>query len=140
MISKSNFTGSSSVFVKPTSFVEPTSARPHAWGAGLRPLPDRSFEQLFQAVDDERAIVPRHALVNASECRRVVVRCHAAEARRDGDILLAADGVADDPALMAGAVAVVPQLGPGFGIVGMNGAAPVRRKHQIARGRQHAGQ
>ena len=80
-------------------------------------------DSLFQAVDDERAVVARHALVDAAEGWRVVVRGHAAEARGHGDILLAVDSVADDPALMAGAVGVIPQLGPGFGIVGMNGAA-----------------
>src|ERR1700704_3238752 len=86
-ISKFNFTTSGSVFAKPTS------ARSNAWGVVLRPLPDNDPKCLFQAVDDERSIVARHAFVNAAERGRVVVRRHTAKACRDGDILLAADGV-----------------------------------------------
>jgi hypothetical protein len=52
--------------------------------------------------------------------------------------LLAADCVADDPTLMARAVEVIPQLGPRFGIVGVNHATRVRYEHEIARGRQNA--
>src|SRR6266852_7457902 len=98
---------------------------------------DRS-DSLFQAVDDERAVVARHALVDAAEGWRVVVRRHATKARRHGDILLAADGVADDPTLVAGAVGVIPQLGSCFGIVSVNHATRVRYEHEIARGRQDA--
>src|SRR6516164_11823568 len=56
--------------------------------------------RLFQAVDDERAVIARHALVDAAERRGEVVRQHAAESSGHGDILLATDGVADDAALM----------------------------------------
>jgi hypothetical protein len=86
----------------------------------------------------ERAVVARHALVDAAECWRVVVRGHTAKARGHGDILLAADCVADDPTLMARAVEVIPQLGPRFGIAGVNHATRVRYEHEIARGRQNA--
>src|SRR5262245_38671742 len=92
-------------------------------------------DNLFQAVDDERAVVARHALVDAAEGWRVVVRRHAAKARRHGDILLAADSIANDPTLVAGAVVVIPQLGSCFGIVGVNHATRVRYEHEIARGR-----
>src|SRR5260370_7039856 len=88
-------------------------------------------DSLFQAVDDERAVVARHALVDAAECWRVVVRGHTAKARGQGDILLAADCVADDPTLMAPAVGVIPQLGPPFGILRLNHAAPPRHTHQM---------
>src|SRR5262249_9037375 len=104
---------------------------------GLRSPPDGP-DSLFQAVDDEGAVVARHALVDAAEGWRVVVRRHAAEAGGHGDILLAADGVTDDPTLMAGAVAMVPQLGARFGIVGMSHATGVGDEHEIACGRQHA--
>src|SRR5262245_62078499 len=52
--------------------------------------------------------------------------------------MLSPDGVADDAALMAGAVGMIPQLGPGFGVVGVNHAARVRHEYEIARGRQNA--
>src|SRR5579871_5080646 len=93
-------------------------------GSGLVPASlDLIETNLFQAVDDECAVVARHALVDAAESGRVVVRRHAAEAGNHGDILLAVDGVADDTALVAGAVGVVPQLGAGFGIIGVEDAA-----------------
>ena len=57
---------------------------------------------------------------------------------RSRRILLAADCVADEPTLMARAVGVIPQLGPRFGIVGVNHATRVRYEHEIARGRQNA--
>src|ERR1043166_2169268 len=94
---------------------------------------------LFQAVDDERAVVARHALEDAAEGRGIVVREHATEAGGHGDILLAADGVADDATLMSGSVVVVPQLGAAIGIVGMNDAARVGHEYEVTRGRQHAG-
>src|SRR5581483_5240123 len=80
-------------------------------------------DALFQAVDDERAVIARHALVYAAEGRRVVIRGHAAEAGNDRDVLLAVDGIADDAALVAGAVAMVPQLGTGLGIISVHRAA-----------------
>src|SRR5690349_2844436 len=43
------------------------------------PRTDRA-DGLFQAVNDQRAVVTRHALVDAAEGRRVIVRGHAAEA------------------------------------------------------------
>ena len=54
--------------------------------------------------------------------------------------MLAADRVADDPTLVAGAVVVIPQLGSCFGIVGVNHATRVRYEHEITRGRQDAGE
>ena len=78
------------------------------------------MNDLFQAIDNERAIIPRHALVDAAKVRGVVVGQHATEASGHGNILLATDGVADDPTLMSGAVVVVPQLGAAVGIIGMS--------------------
>ena len=102
----------------------------------MHPLPGQIIcDSLFQAVDDECAIVARHALIDAAEVCRKVVRQHAAEARRHSDILLAVDRVADDAALVAGTVIVVPKLGSGFGIIGVNGAARVRHEDEIARSR-----
>src|SRR5712692_5219400 len=97
------------------------------------PAEDRNG--LFQAVDDERAIVPRHARVDPAKRGSVVVRRHAAKTRRHGDVLLAVDGVADDPALVAGTVRVLPQLGAGFGIVSVEHPAGIRHEHEIARRR-----
>src|SRR6266851_2530674 len=66
-----------------------------------KPAPrSAAFFRLFQAIDDKRAVIPGHAFVYPTESRGVVVRRHAAESCRDGDVLLAAGGVADDAALM----------------------------------------
>src|SRR3954467_8867990 len=95
-------------------------------------------DDLFQAEDDKRPVITRHALVGAAEVWRVFVRQHAAKASDYGNVLLAVDGIADDAALVTGTVVVTPQLGPGFGIVGMKDAAGVGHEYEIARSRQHA--
>jgi hypothetical protein len=59
---------------------------------------------------------------------------HAAEARDDRDILLAASRVAHDAALVAETVAMFPEFGTGFSIVGVNSAATVGDENQIAGG------
>src|SRR5581483_7862525 len=109
-------------------------------GTALRGSPKDRDDSLFQAVDDQRTVVARHAFVDAAKGWRVVIRSHAAEAGYDRDVLLAVDGIADNAALMACAVAMIPQLGARLGIVGMNRAARVRHEHQIASGRQHTSQ
>src|SRR5215831_12768100 len=94
----------------------------------------------FQAVDDEDALVARHALVGLPEVGGEFVTEHAAETGHDGDVLLAARRVADDAALVAETVAVVPQLGAGCRVVGVNHPARIRDKHEIACGRKEAAQ
>src|SRR5205823_8162919 len=87
---------------------------------------------LLQAIDDQHAFVPRHAFVGLAEGWSVVVAGHAAKARHDSDVLLAAGSVADDAALMAEAVAMVPQLGAGRRVIGVHGPARIGDEHQIA--------
>ena len=108
-------------------------------GGGLIAPPRPSLvERLFQAVDDQNALVARHALVGLAEGRAEIVAGHAAEAGRDGDELLAARRVADDAALMADAVAVVPELRAGLSVIGVQGPAAVGHEHEIAPRRQDA--
>ena len=72
--------------------------------------------------------------------RAVALADQAAPARRDGDVLLAARGVADDAAGMADAVVVRPELLAGLGIIGVYDARRVRQEHQVAAGGEHARQ
>ena len=93
-----------------------------------------------QRVDDQRAGIHRHGLARLAEQRAVAFADQAAPARRDGDILLAARGVADDAAGMADAVVVRPQLLSGLGVIRVRDARRVRQEHEVAGGGQHARQ
>src|ERR1700721_215621 len=99
---------------------------------GARPTGPPPPTGLLQRINDEHAIIAWHAFVRFAEGRRIVIANHAAEAGNHGDILFAVDSIAHDAALVAEAIAVVPQFRPGFRIVGMDGATTVGHEDQIA--------
>src|SRR5262245_23348461 len=96
--------------------------------------------RLIDGEYDERADVLRHVLERAAEERGVLVADQRAPSGRHRDILLALGGIADDPADVADAVVVRPELTPTVGVVGAQPAAGVGDEHEVAARRQETRQ
>src|SRR4030095_3884002 len=93
-----------------------------------------------QRKDLQDTRVLRHLGEHTAEERGVVVTGEATPAGHDGDILLALRAVGDDPAVVALAIVVLPQLLAGTGVEGSQPAARVGDEHQVTAGGEQAGE
>src|SRR5215468_3730179 len=111
-------------------------------GCGAGPSWSRPARRLLlrQGVDDQGAGVLLHGLVGAAEERGIAVADQARAAGDDRYVLLFADGVADDAAVMLVAVVCLPQLLAVLVVIGMEPAARIRHEHEAAGRRQEARQ
>src|SRR5437899_12305052 len=79
-------------------------------------------------------VVPEPLRVEA----RIGVGDQGSRPGRDGDVLLSANGVADDPAAVPGSVVEAPEILTGLGVVRVDASFHVTEEDQLPSGRQEA--
>src|SRR2546427_13247570 len=88
-----------------------------------------------QREDDHRCavrVMPEPLRVEA----RIGVGYQGSGPGRDGDVLLSADGVADDPAAVPGSVVEAPEILTALGIVRVDATLHITEEDQIPGGRE----
>src|SRR5207245_5494719 len=101
--------------------------------------PSMIYTRSGQREDDHRCavrVVPEPLRVEA----RIGVGDQGPGPGRDGDVLLSADGVADDPAAVAGSVVEAPEILTGLGVVRVDASFHVTEDDQLSTRREDAPQ
>src|ERR1700730_5724513 len=96
------------------------------------------FGYALHAKDDQRTLIGGHARPRLAVEHLVIVAGEAAPSGCNRDVLLAVRHIADDAAVVALAVVVLPQLGAGACVERVQPAARVGHAHEVAFRRQQA--